>query len=452
MKKTTNSFLKSQALVALIVLLFISVLNLDAQNPRLNKYTFAEGLTFSGNNDYSINLRGYVQPYAEIKNYTGNEEADNLTRFRLRRFRLRLTGDAEKYKIDYRFQVDLSGSGEVGDEQAELLLDAWVRYSITRRTRITFGQRATPTDNRELYMGSQTLQLVERSRLTSAFASIREFGVFYEGTYRLGPVAYLKPSVAITNGDGLNVYDSDFGGLKYGGRLDFLPFGLFTRFGQYRQVDMVRENSPKLVIGGIYSINQGMTSRRGRTSGRFVYINDLNNNGEFDDGEGRLPDYTKYGIDFMLKYKGFSMLGEFIKAEADVPDDINLRSDAYGPDYEVFISNFRGLSGADYARSQMMLGQAFNIQAGYLFKNLWSIDGRYTYIDADKHSFLNNGTFYNRPEYYTIGLSKYFDRSYGIKVQGSFTYVDAAGGINDINGDPIGGDEWIGRIITSLAF
>jgi len=451
MKKTTSSFLNYQGLMPLIALVILSVLKLDAQNPKLNKYRFAEGLTFSGNNDYSINLRGYVQPYAEIKNYTGNDKADNLTRFRLRRFRLRLTGDAEKYKIDYRFQVDLSGSGEVGDEQSELLLDAWVRYSITKRTRITFGQRATPTDNRELYMGSHTLQLVERSRLTSAFASIREFGVFYEGSYRLGPVAYVKPTVAITNGDGLNVYNSDFGGLKYGARLDFLPFGLFTRFGQYRQVDMVRENSPKLVIGGVYSLNQGMTSRRGRTGGRFVYINDLNNNGEFDDGEGRLPDYTKYGIDFMLKYKGFSMLGEFMKAEAEVPDDINLRSDAYGSDYSVFISNFRGLSGEDYARSQMMLGQAFNIQAGYLFKNLWSIDGRYTYIDADKHSFLNNGTFYNRPEYYTIGLSKYFDRSYGIKVQGSFTYVDADD-INDINGEPVNGDEWIGRIITSLAF
>jgi hypothetical protein len=424
----------------------------SAQNPILNNYTFGEGLTFSGKEDYTMNLRGYVQPYAEIKNYTGNDEADNLTRFRLRRFRLRLTGDAERFKIDYRFQVDLSGSGEVGDEQADLLLDAWVRYSITKKTRVTFGQRATPTDNRELYMGSQTLQLVERSRLTSAFASIREFGVFYEGTYRLGPVAYLKPSVAVTNGDGLNNYSGDFGGLKYGGRLDFLPFGLFTRFGQYRQVDMVRENSPKLVVGAIYSLNQGMTSRRGRIGGRFVYINDLNNNGEFDDGEDRLPNYTKYGVDFMFKYRGFSMIGEFIQSEAQVSEDINLRSDAYGSDFSVFIDNFLSLTAANYVRSQLMLGRAFNIQAGYLFKSLWSVDGRYTYIDSDEHSFLNNGTFYNRPEYYTIGLSKYFGRSYGIKVQSSFTYVNAAGGINDISGAPISGDEWIGRIITSLAF
>ena len=443
MKNTKGTSNRFQGLLTLIIVLLLSALELSAQNPKLNRYTFAEGLTFSGNNDYSMNLRGYVQPYIDVKNFTANDEADNLTRFRLRRFRLRLTGDAAKYKIDYRFQVDLSGSGEVGDEQSELLLDAWIRYSITKRTRITFGQRATPTDNRELYMGSQTLQLVERSRLTSAFASIREFGIFLEGSYRLGPVAYLKPSFALTNGDGLNVYSSDFGGLKYGGRLDFLPFGLFTRFGQFRQVDMVRENSPKLVVGGTYSVNNGMSSRRGRTSGSILYLDDMNN--------VTLPDYTKYGVDFLFKYKGFSMLGEFAGSSANVPDNITQRVRNDGSTSRAL--EVDGVQDVEnYIKGRMMLGKAFNIQAGYLFKNLWSLDGRYTYIDADKHSFLNNGTFYNRPEYYTIGVSKYFDRNYGVKIQGSFTYVQAEKGSNDLNSNPINGDEWIGRIITSLAF
>jgi len=443
MKKIKGTFSRIQRVIPLIIVLLLSALELSAQNPKLNKYTFAEGLTFSGKNDYSINLRGYVQPYLEIKDFTGNGEADYLTRFRLRRFRLRLTGDAEKYKIDYRFQVDLSGSGEVGDEQSELLLDAWVRYSITKRTRITFGQRATPTDNRELYMGSHTLQLVERSRLTSAFASIREFGIFLEGSYKLGPIAYIKPSVAITNGDGLNIYSSDFGGLKYGGRLDFLPFGLFTRFGQFRQVDMVRENAPKLVVGGTYSVNNGMSSRRGRTSGSILYLDDLNNL--------TLPDYTKYGVDFLFKYRGFSMLGEFAGSSANVPKNITQRVRNDGSTSRAL--EVDGVQDVEnYIKGRMMLGKAFNIQAGYLFKNLWSLDGRYTYIDADKHSFLNNGTFYNRPKYYTLGVSKYFDRNYGVKIQGSFTYVEANKGSNDLNSNPINGDEWIARIITSLAF
>jgi hypothetical protein len=287
------------------------------------------------------------------------------------------------------------------------------------------------------------LQLVERSRLTSAFASIREFGVFIEGSYRLGPTAYLKPSLALTNGDGLNVYSSDFGGLKYGGRLDFLPFGLFTRFGQFRQVDMVRENSPKLVVGGTYSVNNGMSSRRGRTSGTILYLDDENN--------VALPDYTKYGVDFLFKFRGFSMLGEFAGSSANVPDNITQRVRNDGTTSRAL--EVDGVQDVEnYIKGRMMLGNAFNIQAGYIFKNLWSIDGRYTYIDADKHSFLNNGTFYNRPEYYTVGVSKYFARNYGIKVQGSFTYVEADQGSNGLDGNPIIGDEWIARILTSLAF
>jgi len=99
-----------------------------------------------------------------------------------------------------------------------------------------------------------------------------------------------------------------------------------------------------------------------------------------------------------------------------------------------------------------MLGTGYNIQMGYIFKNLLSIDARYTHLDADQDSFLNNGTFYNRPNYYTLGVSKYMGRNYGFKIQTSLTYVDLAEGSNDINSRPISGNEVIWRIITSLAF
>ena len=123
MEKRFSSNIYSLFLCALL----LSAAVVQAQNPKLNKYTFGEGLTFSGNEDYSVNLRGYVQPFAEVRNYTGNGETDNLTRLRLRRLRFRLTGDAAKQKIDYRFQIDLSGSSEVGDGPSSFLLDAWVR-------------------------------------------------------------------------------------------------------------------------------------------------------------------------------------------------------------------------------------------------------------------------------------------------------------------------------------
>ena len=41
-------------------------------------------------------------------------------------------------------------------------------------------------------------------------------------------------------------------------------------FGQFRQVDMVRELTPKLLIGFNGSYNVGMSSRRGRRNGDFI--------------------------------------------------------------------------------------------------------------------------------------------------------------------------------------
>jgi hypothetical protein len=415
----------------------------------LNEYNFGEGLNFSGEKGYSVRLDGYVQPYVDTKRYLNNDNNELYTRFRMRRIRLVLSGESENQKLRYRLKVDLSGTPEIGveaeDNSGNFLLDAYVSYEVNNDLRLTFGQRATSTDNRELRMNSQTLQLPERSRLTSAFSAIREFGLFADGTYRIRGGSYLKPSLAVTNGDGLNVFEEDRGGLKYGGRLDFLPFGLFTKFGQFRQADIVRELTPKLVVGTNYSYNMGMSSRRGRASGRILYLD--------ENDEETLPDYAKFGVDFLFKYKGFSMLGEYVKTWASINEDITQRVRNDGSVSTSFLVN--GVQDINsYVRGRMMLGEAYNLQAGYVFNSLYSLDARYTHLKADTNSFLNNGTFYNRPNYYTIGLSKYLNRSYGAKIQASFTYVDVAEGSNDITPDrnPLNGNEWIARLIFTIGF
>lgn len=426
-----------------ILLLCLAIGSLSAQDPKLNHYTLGEGLTFTGERDYELNIRGYFQPYYEFKSYTDPELDRTLQRFRMRRMRLRISGDAARQKVDYRFQADFSGTSETGDEAAGLLFDAWIRYNFTPKIRLTFGQRVTPTDNRELWMGSNTLMLVERSRVTSAFASIREFGFFADGTFRMRGGRYLRTYLTLTNGDGLNAFNKDHGGVKVGGRVDFLPFGLFTYFGQFRQADVVRELAPKLVFGGHYSVNYGMSSRRGRRSGSIIYLN--------DQGMESLPNYTKFGVDFMFKYRGFTALGEFTGSSATVPDDITQRVRNNGTVSSVFeVDGEQDVE--NYVKGRMMLGQAYNIQMGYYFKQRFSIDARYAHVAANQHSFLNNGTFYNRPNYYTLGVSKYFTKGYGFKIQCSLTYVEAAEGSNDIFRTPLNGNEWIGRVITTFSF
>ena len=448
--------MKNKSLFFYIVL-YICSLSVNGQNSVLDHYNFGEGLNFVNENGSSLKIRGYFQPYFDAKMYSDtlgdsfwNRRSTNPDyRSRIRRLRIRITGKSANERISYKFQTDLTGNNEVDGVSNGLLLDAWVAYNITKRIKLSFGQRGTPTDNRELSMGSNALQLIERSKVTSAFSSIREFGFFLDGTIKLAPQRYLKPSLVITNGDGINGLTQDRGGLKYGGRLDVLPFGLFTNFGQFRQADIVRENSPKLIFGGYYSYNDGMSSRRGRTSGDIIFLN--------NDQEESLPDYEKYGFDFLFKFKGFSMLGEYVKSRSYLPSDIEyyVRNDGS-------LSTGITINDSNYPNNKLMLGQGYNIQLGYVFRNRTSLDLRYCHLNADDNSFLNNNTFYNRPNYYTFGLTKYLSRRYGFKIQGSVTFIELGEGANAnvhsgnelelYNRPLVSGHEIIYRFMTTFSF
>lgn len=437
------------------VLAFILSVNLNAQDAAFNTYNFGEGLEFVSEDEHFFKLGGYIQPFVESRFIFNDTLGENYNdnRFRLRRLRVRLSGNSPSYNLNYRVQFDLSGVSETGEESSNLLLDAFLTYSFNKRTKLTIGQRSLRSDNRELPMSSASLQLVERSRLTSSFAAIRDFGLFLQRDFRFKNGSYLRNYFEITSGDGMNNFQKDHGGLKYGGRIDYVPFGLFTNMGQFRQADIMRERSVKLVVGVNYSYNQGMSSRRGRGGGQILYLDSL--------GNESLPDFIKMGVDFMLKAQGFSVLGEYQKTSSIVPDDITQRVRNNGTVSSSFLVDGQE-NVTNYVNGRIMLGSAYNIQMGYLLKSLYSFDLRYTHIESDEFSFLNNGTFYNRPNYYSFGISKYFARNYGFKIQASITYVDVSeestyatqtGDASDpYYNIPHQGSEFLFRIITSLSF
>ena len=413
------------------------------QQSQLNEYRPGNGIQMQSAAGHSMRFSGFIQPSLTTTIQKGDTLSLTSHRFRMRRIRLRLEGQAADPRFGYRFQTDLSGTGEELDGNNTYLLDAVVYWEPTKNLKFHFGQRAPYTDNRELWMNSYSLQLVERSRLTSAFASIREFGLFTEATVRLPGGLYLKPYLTLTNGDGPNVAGRDRGGYKWGGRIDVLPFGLFNSMGQFNQMDLVRERTPKLVIGAVYCYNTGISDRRGRESGSILYLDAM--------GRELLPDYARIGVDFLFKYRGFSILGEWMKSGAKVPANITQRVRTDGSVSQEFLVN--GVNDVDaYVRGRMMLGSALNLQAGYVFKKHISLDARYNRMNSDQFSFLNNGTFYNRPEYYTVGISRLSGRHYGAKRQADFTRIKNNGGINDNSGLPIEAQEWMIRTMVTYTF
>lgn len=415
----------------------------QTRNPELQAYRFAEGWRLNGLSGSTLRLSGFVQPSLTSTLQSGDTLEAWTHRYRMRRIRLRLDGKGADPRFGYRIQADLSGTGEELDGNSNYLLDAYVTWDPSPKWSVTLGQRAPYTDNRELWMQSYAMHLVERSRLTSVFASIREFGLFVDGVVRLPGGVYLKPYFCLTNGDGLNQRGPDRGGIKWGGRLDVLPFGLFTAMGQFHQPDLIRERTPKLVLGATSSYNQGISDRRGRESGAILYLD--------PNGQSLLPDFAKVGFDFLFKYQGFSLLGEWMKTGASIPTAITQRVRTDGSIAQDF--PIEGLNNMDaYLRNRMMLGSALNIQGGYMFKKGFSLDGRYTQLQGDRYSFMNNATFYNRPRYYTLGFTVYSGRHYGARWQSDLTWVDNDGGIANNQGILVQAKEWIIRSMVTFAF
>ena len=223
----------SKRLISLLICFIISKFNIS-QDILLGDYVPGNGIVLaSTDNNYKVVLRGYTQSLFESRtiSYDSSTITDNnrYNRFRARRIRLRLSGNQSYPGFSYRLQLNLAESEADDGLLSNILWDAWLGYNINKTNKIVVGQKGTPTDNIELQMASNTLQLPERSRLTGAFSSIRETGLFYDNRFKLGNKAVVKSMLNITTGDGYayNLNSKDYGGLKYGARVNILPFGLF---------------------------------------------------------------------------------------------------------------------------------------------------------------------------------------------------------------------------------
>ncbi len=418
----------------------------EGSKVHVSHYQLGNGLRIIDSGGSNLTLSGLVQMTASTRHFEGVDQL--YSRFRIRRARMILDGTSFRNRLRYRLGLDMVQGSETDDTGAgSMLHDAWIAYRPwgDNRLQVTIGQYATPTDNIELSMASHTLAFVERSKITSVFSTIREVGIFVSGSYKVGHTqGVIRPSVAITDGDGPVNGGKRYGGLKYGGRINYLPFGTFRTYGQGREGDMAYEFTPKLCIGVAYSYNQGVSDRRGgRSSGDMLYL----------DSRDRycLPDMSKLVADINFKYQGWSVLAEFAKSWALVPDDITQRVRTAGTATTDFAVD--GVQDVDaYIRNRMMLGWGFNIQAGYMFRNLWSVDARYTRIESDKYSYLQNTLYYNRPDYVDFSVSRYLDRNYASKVQLTVGWVGSNGENRTPDSKNFNGSEWNASMMVQFKF
>ncbi len=368
--------------VAVLVLFCIANPTASAQFGKGIKYT-AKDTSFS----CKFNFR---MQHLYVANYDEASE-EWSSQFLVRRSRLKMGGFAFSPKVTYKAEIglsnrDVSTSSEDGNTKggARLILDAVIKWQFHKNWSLWAGQTKL-AGNRERVISSGNLQFVDRSNLNSKMNIDRDAGIQLRGKFKAGK-AVIKPSFAISQGEGRNITSENFGGYSYTGRVDVLPMGDFKKKGDYDSSDLHRESSPKLAFGAGIDYNDGAVRQGGHVS-KFVY-DSLGN----DYLENSL---ITFFADAIFKQNGVSLMAEYATRTAD--KEINGFDDKGGE------RNFN-------------TGSAINFQMGYLFRNNVEIAARYTMLRADDNGFSG----LKDEDQYTLGISKYVV-GHKLKVQADIT-------------------------------
>ncbi len=314
----------------------------------INKLTKHEIIIHRKKTSYKFKYSGRIQTRFDLSKIN-EEDAETKTKLYLRRVRFKSDGYIFGPKLSYKLEVDLLGVQ---------ILDAVIKWNFIQNFVIWVGQTKL-RGNRERVISSQNLQFVDRSLLNSKFTLDRDIGFWLMHHTNVGR-GVIREAISVSKGEGRSIFKDSpqpvINGLDYTARIEYLPFGFFKNKGDYKGGDLEREPTPKLSIGLTYDYNEKAAKTNGQ-KGSVV---------------GNLADLQSWFADLMFKYKGYSLMAEYVNRRV-------LSSQEYVLVHEDIVS-------------QYYTGNAFNIQAGYLFKRNYEIAGRYTIIRPNEISAYSDLT------------------------------------------------------------
>ena len=123
----------------------------------------------------------------------------------------------------------------------------------------------------------------------------------------------------------------------------------------------------------------------------------------------RYPNYLKNNLDFSLKYKGFNALVEYVNTAA-----YNLQGSALNNNASVLLDTTQ-------ISEFLVLGNAYNVQLGYVFKYDFSLDLRYG--QSFKEFSFNGNSILRNYDSMGVGFTKYFSNR-AVKTQLLARYIN----------------------------
>ena len=367
--------------LAHLIFLILSLISLNSYAQGIAYETFGKGIKIQAKDSSFYGKLGFR--FQSLFSSSLNLENDVWNRsMMIRRSRLKAEGWALSPKFSYKVELALSNRDIKGGSKTEfgntanIILDAVLKYHINSNWSLWFGQTKLP-GNRERVFSSQKLQFVDRSLVNARFNLDRDVGLQLHHKSNIGNLV-VKEAFSLSLGNGRNVIINDENGYQYTGRIEFLPMGEFAGKGDYYGADLAREKTLKMAIGITADYNNNAFRSRGNLGSFLVdpvsedYITDNLN--------------TLF-VDAIVKKNGFSS-----QAVYAIRNSTNS------------LGNFG-------------LGQGLNLQAGYVFANNVEFAARFTNINAEVTSSLNNETEY------AFGFSKYFS-GHNLKCQADLSYHD----------------------------
>ena len=382
--------------VFLCTALFICM-SLSSQETNAPK--FGKGLfnLIGKDSSFSMNISARMQMLGTSNWDVNNGLSNPSSSLLVRRARLKFSGFAYSPKLTYKLELGLSNrdigkASSFTNEAPKYILDAVVKWNFSGNFVLWFGQTKLP-GNRERVISSGDLQQVDRSLLNSRFNIDRDMGFQLRHHFNLTDKFIVKEMFSMSQGEGRNITTGNLGGHQYTTRVELLPFGKFASKGDYRGSDLKFEPAPKLALGFTYDFNNDAVKNR---SNQGSYMTT-------DTGFYSTNISTVF-VDAMYKHKGFSVMAEYAYRDAE----------------DAFAKNSDGTLTGD----EVQVGNALNLQTGYLLSETLEVSGRYTNIDWD-----SDVTGKGAENQYTIGLSKYIV-GHKLKVQTDVSYLDLATNTN----------------------
>lgn len=377
------------------ILLCINLGALQAQESNAPK--FGKGLFNLVGQDSSWTMKVGLR-FQLLSSSIFDENQQPEHNFLVRRSRLKFDGYAFSPKLRYKFELglsnrDMSGASEFTRNSPRFIMDAVVMWNFYENFELWVGQTKLP-GNRERVISSADMETVDRSLLNAEFNIDRDIGLQLRHQTKWSENFITNEIIAVSQGEGRNVTSGNLGGHQFTGRLEFLPLGEFKGKGDYVGADLERHEEPRLSIGVTYDYNSNAVRERSNLG---TYM-------ETDYGFHE-TDISTFFVDAILKYRGFSFLGEYADRTADDP----------------FAKNSDGSLTGDIVE----VGNALNLQAGILNKNNWQFLGRYTHMELDKEI-----TGRNPIDQYSVVISKYFV-GHKLKIQSDVSMLDRQANTNE---------------------